>query len=109
MRVVSYVLGIVDITTGNFCKIAAILSSWCRESLLESKGGAKPMLTEDFDLIHKARVGVWLMTMTDGGKEIHRYVLEGLERVLKKLELRGHLGDLNTSTSVTTSLLRASC
>jgi dynein heavy chain len=79
MKVVSDVAGVVDIMKGNLRKISTILSSWCGESLLERKRGAKPMSMDEFDIGHKARVGVRLMNMADGGKEIHRYVKDSSE------------------------------
>ncbi|CAE8644925.1 unnamed protein product [Polarella glacialis] len=77
--VVSDVSGVVDIMKGNLRKIASILSHWCKESMLERKRGAKPVSMEEFELSHKARVGVRLMNMTDGGKEIHRFVKDSSE------------------------------
>ncbi|CAE7211087.1 ODA4 [Symbiodinium pilosum] len=79
MKVVSDVSAIVDIMKGNLRKISGILSQWCRESMLERKRGAKPVSVEEFEQNHKARVGVRLMNMTDGGKEIHRYVKDSSE------------------------------
>merc|ERR1719181_1565101 len=79
MKVVSDVAGIVDIMKGNLRKISMILSEWCKESLLERKRGAKPMSIEEFEVGHKARVGVRLMKMTDSGKEIHKYLKDSSE------------------------------
>ncbi|CAE7326731.1 ODA4, partial [Symbiodinium necroappetens] len=79
MKVVSDVSAIVDIMKGNLRKISGILSQWCKESMLERKRGAKPVSVEEFEQNHKARVGVRLMNMTDGGKEIHRYVKDSSE------------------------------
>ncbi|CAL1157532.1 unnamed protein product, partial [Cladocopium goreaui] len=64
---------------GNLRKISNILSGWCKDSMLERKRGAKPVSVEEFEQNHKARVGVRLMNMTDGGKEIHRFVKDSSE------------------------------
>ncbi|CAJ1459802.1 unnamed protein product, partial [Effrenium voratum] len=79
MKVVSDVSAIVDIMKGNLRRISNILSQWCKESMLERKRGAKPVSVEEFEQNHKARVGVRLMNMTDGGKEIHRFVKDSSE------------------------------
>lgn len=79
MKVVSDVSAIVDIMKGNLRKISNILSQWCKDSMLERKRGAKPVSVEEFEQNHKARVGVCLMNMTDGGKEIHRFVKDSSE------------------------------
>ena len=79
MRVVSDVSGVVDVMKGNLRRISRILSEWCKESILERKRGAKPATTEEFDLGHKARVGVRIMSMTERGKEIHKFLKSSSE------------------------------
>jgi dynein heavy chain len=79
MRIVSDVSGVVDVIKTNLKSISRILSEWCREPLIERKKGAKPMAMEDFDTKHKERVGMRMMSMTDGGKDIHKFVKDSSE------------------------------
>jgi dynein heavy chain len=79
MKVVSDVAGVVDVMKGNLRNISAVLASWCKEPLIERRKGQKPMGMEEFDLKHKERVGMRMMSMTEGGKEIHKFVKDSSE------------------------------
>jgi dynein heavy chain len=79
MKVVSDVSSVVDIIKQNLRNISKILSTWCKEPIIERKRGAKPMSMEAFDLQHKERVGVRMMAMSDGGKEIHKFLKDSSE------------------------------
>jgi len=79
MKVVGDVSGVVDIMKGNLRSISGILASWCREPIIERKKGAKPMTMEEFDAKHKERLGARLFSMTDGGKEILKFVKDSSE------------------------------
>eukprot|EP00929_Paragymnodinium_shiwhaense_P077081 TRINITY_DN3967_c0_g2_i2.p1 TRINITY_DN3967_c0_g2~~TRINITY_DN3967_c0_g2_i2.p1 ORF type:complete len:4576 (+),score=1729.31 TRINITY_DN3967_c0_g2_i2:93-13820(+) len=79
MKVVSDVSGVVDIMKGNLRSISGILASWCKEPIIERKKGQKPMALDEFDLQHKERVGKRDMAMSEGGKEIHKFVKDSSE------------------------------
>eukprot|EP00928_Gymnodinium_smaydae_P023763 TRINITY_DN1947_c0_g1_i2.p1 TRINITY_DN1947_c0_g1~~TRINITY_DN1947_c0_g1_i2.p1 ORF type:complete len:4562 (+),score=1174.36 TRINITY_DN1947_c0_g1_i2:66-13751(+) len=79
MKVVSDVSGVVDIMKGNLRSISSILASWCKEPIIERKRGQKPMAMDEFDLKHKERIGMRMMNMTEGGKEIHKFVKDSSE------------------------------
>jgi len=79
MRVVSDVSGVVDIMKGNLRNISGILAGWCKEPIIERKKGAKPMTMEEFDVKHKERLGARIYNMTDGGKEILKFVKDSNE------------------------------
>jgi dynein heavy chain len=79
MKVVSDVSSIVDQMKGNLRSISGILASWCKEPIIERKKGQKPMAMDEFDVKHKERVGMRMMNMTEGGKEIHKFVKDSSE------------------------------
>eukprot|EP00930_Biecheleria_cincta_P022439 TRINITY_DN16377_c0_g1_i1.p1 TRINITY_DN16377_c0_g1~~TRINITY_DN16377_c0_g1_i1.p1 ORF type:complete len:134 (-),score=41.41 TRINITY_DN16377_c0_g1_i1:81-461(-) len=76
MKVVSDVSGVVDIMKNNLRSVSGILSQWCKEPIVARQKGAKPMALDEFDLKHKERVGMSMMTQSEGGKEIHKFVKE---------------------------------
>jgi dynein heavy chain len=77
MTTVCDVSSVVDVLKGNLRRVSAVLSRWCQQPLLERK--PKPMSPEDFEIAHKALVGVKLMTMTEDGKELHKLVKDSSE------------------------------
>ncbi|CAK9053428.1 Dynein beta chain, partial [Durusdinium trenchii] len=79
MRVVSDVSGVVEIMKGNLRSISGILSQWCKEPIISRAKGSKPMALDEFDLKHKERVGMRMMTQSEGGKEIHKFVKDSSE------------------------------
>ncbi|CAE8597984.1 unnamed protein product [Polarella glacialis] len=79
MKVVTDVSGVVEIMKGNLRSISGILSQWCRDPIVCRQKGSKPMALDEFDLKHKERVGMRMMIMTDGGKEIHKYLKDSSE------------------------------
>ncbi|CAK0818712.1 unnamed protein product [Prorocentrum cordatum] len=79
MKVVTDVSSVVEILKQNLRNISRILSNWCKEPIIERKRGAKPMPMDAFDLQHKERVGVRMMAMTEGGKEIHKFLKDSSE------------------------------
>ncbi|CAK0838245.1 unnamed protein product [Prorocentrum cordatum] len=74
MKVVSDVSSVVAVMKGNLRCISNVLSSWCREPIIERKKGAKPVPMEEFEAKHKERVGARMMAMNEGGKEIHKFL-----------------------------------
>jgi len=79
MKVVSDVSGVVGVMKGNLRNISSILSQWCKEPLITRAKGAKPMALDEFDLKHKERVGMRMMTQSEGGKEIHKFLKDSSE------------------------------
>lgn len=79
MKVVSDVSAVVDILKGNLRSVSAVLVEWCREPLVSRAKGAKPQAMEEFDLKHKERVGMRLMAIAEGGKDIHKFVKDSSE------------------------------
>jgi len=79
MKVVSDVSGVVEIMKTNLRRISGILSEWCKEPIIERKRGTKPSTMDEFDLKHKERVGMRMMAMSEGGKEIHKFLKDSSE------------------------------